>query len=128
MVEKSVVYSKQIQETSWENIKKLEVREQTKVFSQDVFSSLKKLEPSLFDIVYIDPPYGEKKQEAQSEKIVCQILHYLDTQLYLAPDAWVFLEFSIYSSFDFNSLDLKTLKLTDVRTFARTKLHLFKKT
>jgi len=107
------------------NIEKTASENSTTVFPCDVQVALKKFH-CMFDIVYIDPPYGEKHIEQLSEKVVESLLITLDLKNLLNKDAWVFLEFSSYSKKDFSKLPFEHLKWDNTRTFARSVLYLFK--
>lgn len=108
------------------NIEKIQVQEKTLVLACDVLIAIKKLSPATFDLVYIDPPYGEKKEELVAEKMLDKIFEYLDTGTLLNKDAWILLEFSSYSKKDFTALPLKKIKWQNKRTFGRSNLYLFK--
>lgn len=108
------------------NIEKTSLQSSTTLLPYDVEVALKRLQDKPFDIVYIDPPYGEKHTEQLSEKIVESLLTTLDTKNLLHPEAWVFLEFSSYSKKDFSKLAFEHLKWDNTRTFARSVLYLFK--
>ena len=110
------------------NIGKAAVQTQTTLLPYDVQVTLKKLKEVSFDLIYIDPPYGEKEEELRSEKALGFILETLDQGSLLKPDAWVFVEFSSYSKKDFSTLPLKNLKWDNTRRFGRSHLHLFKYT
>jgi 16S rRNA (guanine966-N2)-methyltransferase len=107
------------------NIERLSVLEKTSIYPQDVLSSLKKLEGKTFDVIYIDPPYGEKEEEKRSLEKVKHILTFLDHHL-THGSSWIFLEFSSYCKEDFSKISLENLKWQHKRTFARSDLHLFK--
>lgn len=109
------------------NIQKLHVEEKAIIYPVDVLTALKRLSDRSFDLIYIDPPYGEKKEEIHSEPLVEKILLELDSDSLVSIDGWVFLEFSLYSKKDFKKLPLKNLHYDHSRDFARTTLHLFKK-
>lgn len=110
------------------NIEKIQAEDASLVLPLDVQVGLKKVQNTLFNIVYIDPPYGEKKLEALSEKIVESLLITLDTGSFLHLDAYVFLEFSSYSKKDFSSLPLQHLRCDNIKTFGRSILYVFKYT
>lgn len=109
------------------NIEKAALQEQTRIYPYDVQVSIKKLNNALFDIVYIDPPYGEKNDEARAEKILTPLLLSLEHHAVLNDDAWVFVEFSSYSKKEFSSLPLQSLTWHNTRTFGKAHLHLFKR-
>ncbi|MBM3191049.1 MAG: 16S rRNA (guanine(966)-N(2))-methyltransferase RsmD [Chlamydiae bacterium] len=92
----------------------------------DVKIALKKLQGQIFDLVYIDPPYGDKKLETHFEKELEDLLFYLDSSLLLAPRAWVFVEFSSYCKKDFTTLPLTHLKGESKKSFGRSLLFVFK--
>jgi 16S rRNA (guanine966-N2)-methyltransferase len=108
------------------NIEKAAVQAQTTLLPYDVQVALKKLKEVSFDLVYIDPPYGEKEAEQRSEKALSFILETLDQGFLLQSEAWVFVEFSSYSKKDFSALPLKNLKWDNTRRFGKSHLHLFK--
>lgn len=108
------------------NIEKLSVKDKTSILPIDVLAALKKLEGQTFDLIYIDPPYGEKEQEKRSLEKIKHILTYLDHHL-TKDSSWVFVEFSSYCKEDFSQIPLEHLKWEKKRTFARSDLHLFKK-
>lgn len=108
------------------NIEKVSANTQTQIFPYDIQLALKKIKDHLFDLVYIDPPYGEKTEELRSEKALRHILEFLDQGTLLDSEAWVLIEFSSYSKMDFSTLPLNTLKWHNTRTFGRSHLHLFK--
>ena len=108
------------------NIKKLKCENQTLLLPYDCMQGLKKISDDSFDIIYIDPPYGEKKQEESSLALVKKILDHLDHAL-VADHGWIFIEFSSYCKEDFSKWSFETLKWDNKRTFARSDLHLFKK-
>ncbi len=70
-----------------ENIALLKVEGQATLISQELFSALKLLgkKKGLFDLVYIDPPYGDS---AFLIKVLCA----LEKEQILAPGSLVFLE------------------------------------
>jgi len=104
------------------------VQEGAYLYPYDVLASLKKLHDVAFDLVYIDPPYGEKKEEARSEQTLIKLLHLLDQSSLLQKEAWVFVEFSAYANKEtLSSLPLATLAWHSARIFGRSILHLFKK-
>jgi 16S rRNA (guanine966-N2)-methyltransferase len=107
------------------NIDKLSVVDKTSVLPQDVLTSLKKLEGQTFDLIYIDPPYGEKEVEKRSLEKLKQILFYIEHHL-IKDTTWVFVEFSSYCKEDFSLISLDFLKWEKKRTFARSDLHIFK--
>ena len=107
------------------NIEKTPIKELSKILPYDVLIALKKLSCT-FDLIYIDPPYGEKKEELLAEKTLDKLFEYLDTGSLLNKDAWIFLEFSSYSKKDFATLPLKKIQWQNTRTFGRSNLHLFK--
>jgi 16S rRNA (guanine(966)-N(2))-methyltransferase RsmD len=109
-----------------QNLANTSIGDQGKVLPFDVLSALKKLSPYHFDLVYIDPPYGNTQETLAAEKDLEKIFHHLETSSLLNDDAWVLLEFSSYSKKDFASLPLKTLQFENTRTFGRSCLHLFK--
>lgn len=108
------------------NIEKASIQESAKILPCDVLAATKKLSSSTFDLVYIDPPYGEKKEEIIAEKNLDKIFELLDSGTLLNKDAWIFLEFSSYSKKDFATLSLKKIKWQNTRIFGRSNLHLFK--
>jgi 16S rRNA (guanine(966)-N(2))-methyltransferase RsmD len=110
------------------NIEKTSLQASTTLLPYDVQLALKTFKDKPFDLVYIDPPYGEKHKEQLAEKMVESLLMTLDTKNLLNPEAWVFLEFSSYSKKDFSQLDFQHLKWDNTRTFARSVLYLFKRT
>lgn len=108
------------------NIEKTPIQEHIKILPYDVIASLKKMSSYSFDLVYIDPPYGEKEEERIAEKSLDTILDILDSGSLLNNDAWIFIEFSSYSKKDFATLPLQKIKWQNTRTFGRSNLHLFK--
>jgi 16S rRNA (guanine(966)-N(2))-methyltransferase RsmD len=52
-----------------ENIKKLEILDQTKILCGDVLTLLKRLKGESYDIIFIDPPYEKGFQEKTLELI-----------------------------------------------------------
>lgn len=103
------------------------VAEGAHLYPYDVNVALKKLQNTLFDIVYIDPPYGDKEDEIRSESHLMKVLHLLDEKNLLQQDAWVFVEFSAYANKEkLSSLPLIKLKWHSSRIFGRSILHLFK--
>lgn len=108
-----------------ENIEKLAIKDKATILPIDVLAALKKL-TGPFSIIYIDPPYGEKKEELHSQKLLISILQTLDDPRLVEANGWVFVEFSIYSDLDFKKISLKHLCYDHSRDFSRTSLHLFK--
>lgn len=110
------------------NIEKAAIQEKTTLLPYDIFVSLKKLRPHSFDLVYIDPPYGEKHAELLAENALDKILAILDVEELLHKEAWIFIEFSTYSKKNFTNLPLQKIKWQSTRVFGRSNLHLFKYT
>lgn len=108
------------------NIQKLSLESAVSILPVDVMSGLKKCEGTTFDIIYIDPPYGEKDLEKRSLEKLKDILIFLDTHL-TQENTWIFLEFSSYCKEDFSKIPYATLRWDQKRTFARSDLHIFKK-
>ena len=108
------------------NIAKAKLQEKTNVLPLDILIALKRLPPHAFDIVYIDPPYGEKKDELLAEHTLDKIFSILDTEELLKKGAWIFIEFSSYSKKNFKNLPLKKIEWHNTRVFGRSNLHLFK--
>lgn len=108
------------------NIQKLSATDKTSILPIDVLSSLKKLEGQTFDLIYIDPPYGEKEIEKRSLEQLKAILAHLDKHLTDAS-TWIFVEFSSYCKEDFSQLPFERIRWEQKRTFARSDLHLFKR-
>jgi len=108
------------------NTQKLSLESAVSILPLDVMSGLKKCEGKTFDMIYIDPPYGEKDLEKRSLVKIKEILLFLDTHL-TQETTWIFLEFSSYCKEDFAQIPLTTLRWDQKRTFARSDLHIFKK-
>ncbi len=69
-----------------ENIKKLKVEQEAKVLQLDVFKSLELLSRYLetFDLIYVDPPYGENFSTL--------VVEFLDSHPLLAKNGSLFVE------------------------------------
>lgn len=101
-----------------ENILLLHVEKQASLLSQELFSALKFLgkEKKLFNLAYIDPPYGKPS-------FLIDVLIEVEKSRILAPNSLVFIETSsqepelIYES--------GSLKLRDERRFGIARLYQF---
>ena len=107
------------------NIEKLAVDKQACLLPQDVLISLKKLQGKTFELIYIDPPYGEKTQEIRSLELIKRILSFLDTHL-TTSSTWIFVEFSSYCKEDLTAIPMQNFRWEPKRTFARSDLYLLK--
>ena len=99
-----------------ENIALLRLESQATLLSQNLFTALKFLgkKEDLFDLVYIDPPYG---------KCVASILAEVEKEGILAKGALVFLETSAEEPEI--TYDSSHLQLSDVRRFGIARLTQF---
>jgi 16S rRNA (guanine966-N2)-methyltransferase len=86
-----------------ENIEKLSLKEQTTLLPVDILSGLKKIKEMKFNIIYMDPPYGDHNKQIFAEELVEKILIFLDSSDLIENGTW----------------DHK-------RTFGCSELHLFK--
>lgn len=111
-----------------ENISELRLEAQATLLQQDLFSALKSLgkKSELFDIVYIDPPYGDPSH-------LNEVLTEIEKQNILAPESLVFIETS--SEEPELTYESARLKLRDMRRFGIARLtkleskhNLYKKT
>lgn len=76
-----------------ENIKKLGLEDQSKVFAGDVLTLLKRLKGKSFDLIFIDPPYEKGFQEKP--------LLLIDELGLLAEEGVIFVEESINNELTF---------------------------
>ncbi len=100
-----------------ENLRTFKLEEQATLLKGDVVTILGRLEElnKTFDIIYIDPPYGETAFHPQ-------LITLLD-QLQLAHDATVFIEEAYPSPWLKQEIPLKHLICKDKRHFGRSLLH-----
>lgn len=76
-----------------ENLKQFGIEENASLLKADVFQALEKMASKalLFDIIYIDPPYGLKHRDFK-EPVLFSILQFLDTHTLLKKGGFVFVE------------------------------------
>jgi 16S rRNA (guanine966-N2)-methyltransferase len=98
-----------------ENIKKLELENQTKVFAGDVFTLLKRFKGQSFDLIFIDPPYEKGFQK--------KTLQLIDELGILAKEAVIFVEESVNNDLTF--LKYATFQLKEKRRVGSTSLYEF---
>ncbi len=102
-----------------ENIKTLGLEKQSTVLSGDVFSVVKRL-PSVYDIIYIDPPYPLAESP---EKPILGLLHFLDESPFLSKSCHLFLEERAPGSFKPESSTFQNLRYKNTRQFGSSLLH-----
>jgi 16S rRNA (guanine966-N2)-methyltransferase len=100
-----------------ENLHLFKIEKQATLLKGDAFEMLRRLEKrqKAFDIIYIDPPYGETEYPAE-------LLRLLDT-LYLAKKATIFIEEAVSRHEREKPEGLKHLRHKDSRRFGRAILH-----
>lgn len=109
-----------------ENIEKLSLKEEATLLPLDILSALKKLKEIKFNIIYMDPPYGDHNKQTFAEELVEKILTFLDSSDLIENSTWIFLEFSSYTKKKFDQIPLKNISWDHKRTFGCSELHLFK--
>lgn len=102
-----------------ENIRSLQLEDNTTVFLADAQKALKKLKKP-FDIVYIDPPYADAA-------LLIPILETLDQSSLLTDNAIVLIEEGYPSPLHLDKLTLTTLRHKDSRHFGKSLLHQYRK-
>lgn len=104
--------NRQALEAIKKNIQALGVEKQTTLISLDVFKALEKFaqREKLFDVIYVDPPYGKGLSEP--------VLTFLDTHPLLNPDGSLFIEDA-----DLKEPPLTHLRLHSERSIGRARLH-----
>ena len=102
-----------------DNLKLFKLEDQATILRGDAFEILKRLEKrqKTFDIIYIDPPYGQTAYPAE-------LLLLLDT-LSLAKRATIFIEEAVSKHAFKDSPPLTHLRHKDSRRFGRAILHQF---
>ncbi len=100
-----------------ENLRAFKIEEQATLLKGDVLAVLQRLEElkKKFDIIYIDPPYGD-------DAFHPQLIGLLD-QMQLAEHATVFIEEAYPSRWLKEEIPLKHLICKDRRHFGRSLLH-----
>ncbi|MCH9630112.1 MAG: hypothetical protein S4CHLAM37_01050 [Chlamydiia bacterium] len=80
------------------NIKTLELEEFSEVFVMDACRAIDHLikKEYCFDLVYIDPPYGDAKSEKKSAMAIMNILKAIDSSSLLNAGGKILLEFTSY--------------------------------
>lgn len=99
-----------------ENIKTLQAENQTQILPFSLSIALKKLRSNLFNLVYIDPPYGMKIEPFMNA-----------LALHLVKEATVFIEERYDPKSKRAPLPIPELSLIDQRRFGIALLSLYKK-
>lgn len=107
------------------NLQKIE-EDGALVYGSDVLVALKKLPKNYFDLVYIDPPYGDEKEMLFAERFLDKIFENIGS--ILKNGALIFLEFSAYSKKDFSQITTPGMSWKNSRVYGRSKLHIFEYT
>jgi len=77
-----------------ENLEKTRLTAEGEIMARDALSALRQLEGrERFDCVFMDPPYDKELEK--------EVLTYLSTSKLLAPGAWVVIEASNQTDFDY---------------------------
>ena len=107
-----------------ENLHLLEVEDRGTVLPLDALTALKKCaaREKSFDIVYIDPPYQEKKTKGN---LLVDILQYLDESPLVPVGGIIFAEEAVPGHLLTNPIPWRRLILANSRTFSRSVLHQF---
>ncbi|MDN3507510.1 MAG: 16S rRNA (guanine(966)-N(2))-methyltransferase RsmD [Simkaniaceae bacterium] len=92
-----------------------------RVMTSDARKAVKHLESS-FDVIYIDPPYGDNKPPANP--MILEILKKIESEKLLTPHGEIFVESSVYEKWE-TPLGLSHLILTKERTYGRVRLTQF---
>ena len=107
-----------------DNVSKLGVGESAQIIFGDVFAKLKLLEKmgKTFDIIYVDPPYGEGNKDFD----LCErVLRVIDEGSLLRPGGLLFLEGP--HTLDLHLKGLKSLTLEKSRQMGRATLQQYSK-
>ena len=91
------------------------------VITGDVRSTLQNFDTP-FDVIYIDPPYGDKKPSAN--KLILEVLQIIEKKNLLTPSGEIFTESSAYEKWE-TPLGLSHLTLTKERIYGRVRLTQF---
>lgn len=98
-----------------ENLKVTKLQDSGKVFCQDVFAALKRLEGNyVFEYVFMDPPYNQSLE--------MQVLEYLKSSSIINKESEIIIESSLETEFDyFENLGFYITK----RKEYKTNMHIF---
>lgn len=98
---------------------KLEAKESVLIYRDDVFRRLEKMndQAEVFDVIYVDPPYGG--QESQ------RVLEWIDQNMILAQDGILMIEEA--QEIELGIDNLTGLKVQSTRRFGRSKLWIFQR-
>lgn len=100
-----------------DNIRFTKFEKETKVYSSDVLSALRSMEGKYqFDIIFMDPPYGQ-----QIEK---EVLEYLADSSLLKDDTVIIVEAALGEDFDYLGNAANKLLVQRIKTY-KTNEHVF---
>lgn len=111
-----------------QNVENLGIKDQTQVFSGDVFEAIAKLSQrgKVYGIIYADPPYDSwKNQKGQLVSYSRHLLELIDKSSLLIPSGLFFIEESVDAAPE--ELELTTLKLLSSRRLGRSILQEYMK-
>jgi 16S rRNA (guanine966-N2)-methyltransferase len=108
------------------NVELLNIAKECEIKKGDSLLTLQRFvkEGRSFDIVYIDPPYGQK---AEKTPLKTQVMQIFDLENVLLPNGTLFLEEEFPSHFSIEKLQLQNLIHINSRRFGKSILHQYRK-